>query len=61
MSRVFINYRRGDTSTNASRLCECCRRYGPDQVFMDVDAIEPGVPWRQAIDSAWDRRTSSSR
>ena len=53
MSRIFINYRRDDTSTNASRLYEwLAERYGDDQVFMDVDAIEPGVRWREAIDRA---------
>jgi len=53
MSRIFINYRRGDAATNASRLCEwLVDRYGEDQVFMDVDTIEPGRPWREAIDLA---------
>jgi hypothetical protein len=53
MSRIFINYRRGDAATNASRLCEwLADRYGEDQVFMDVDTIEPGRPWREAIDLA---------
>ena len=53
MARIFINYRRGDTSSNASRLCEWLgERYGEDQVFMDVDAIEPGLDWARAIESA---------
>ena len=53
VARIFINYRRGDTSTNASRLCEWLgERYGEDQVFMDVDAIEPGLDWARAIESA---------
>jgi hypothetical protein len=53
VSRIFINYRRDDTSTNASRLYEwLAERYGEDQVFMDVDAIEPGMRWREAIDRA---------
>jgi TIR domain len=53
MARIFINYRRGDTSTNASRLCEWLgERYGEDQVFMDVDTIEPGLDWARAIESA---------
>jgi len=50
---IFINYRRGDTSSNASRLYEWLgERYGEDQVFMDVDAIEPGLDWARAIESA---------
>jgi hypothetical protein len=53
MTLIFINYRRGDTSTTASRLCEwLAGRYGDDQVFMDVEAIVPGRPWREAIDRA---------
>jgi hypothetical protein len=53
VARIFINYRRGDTTTNASRLCEWLgERYGEDQVFMDVDAIEPGLDWARAIENA---------
>src|SRR5437588_1648941 len=53
MSRIFINYRRGDTATSASRLYEwLSERYGDEQVFMDVDTIEPGLDWAEAIDSA---------
>lgn len=53
MTRIFINYRRGDTKDTASRLCEwLAGRYGDDQVFMDVDDIAPGRPWREAIDRA---------
>jgi TIR domain len=53
VSRIFINYRRGDTSQNASRLYEwLSERYGEEQVFMDVDAIEPGLDWAEAIDKA---------
>jgi len=53
VSRIFINYRREDTSNSASRLYEwLSERYGEDQVFMDVDAIEPGLDWAKAIDSA---------
>ena len=53
MPRIFINYRRGDTKDTASRLCEwLAGRYGDHQVFMDVDDIAPGRPWREAIDRA---------
>ena len=53
MSRIFINYRREDTAPNASRIYEwLAERYGDDQVFMDVDTIEPGLDWMQAIDRA---------
>lgn len=53
MSRIFINYRREDTAPNASRIYEwLAERYGDEQVFMDVDTIEPGLDWMQAIDRA---------
>jgi TIR domain-containing protein len=53
VARIFINYRREDASSHASRLCEWLgERYGEDQVFMDVDAIEPGLDWARAIESA---------
>jgi len=53
VSRIFINYRREDTSASASRIYEwLSEKYGDDQVFMDVDAIEPGLDWMQAIDQA---------
>lgn len=53
MTRIFINYRRDDTSTTASQLYEwLAAHYGDDQVFMDVDTIVPGRPWREAIDRA---------
>lgn len=53
MSRVFINYRREDTSSQASRLYEWLEaRYGGESVFKDVDTIEPGLDWREAIDRA---------
>jgi hypothetical protein len=53
VSRIFINYRREDTAPNASRIYEwLSERYGDNQVFMDVDTIEPGLDWMQAIDRA---------
>ncbi len=53
VSRIFINYRRSDASANASRLYEwLSERYGDEQVFMDVDAIEPGLDWAEAIERA---------
>lgn len=53
MTRIFINYRRQDTFNSTSRIYEwLSERYGEDQVFMDVDAIEPGLDWREAIEKA---------
>jgi hypothetical protein len=53
VSRIFITYRREDTSSQAGRLYDWLgEHYGRDAVFKDVDSIEPGRPWRRAIDSA---------
>jgi TIR domain len=53
MSRIFITYRREDTSSQAGRLYDWLGdHYGSDAVFKDVDSIDPGRPWRRAIDDA---------
>jgi TIR domain len=53
VSRIFITYRREDASAQAGRLYDWLGdHYGRDAVFKDVDSIDPGRPWRQAIDSA---------
>jgi TIR domain len=49
--RIVISYRRQDTPGGAGRLRESLAdRFGRDNVFLDIDAIPPGVPWRQAIE-----------
>jgi hypothetical protein len=49
-SRIFISYRRGDTSGEAhairERLVQC---YGRHRVFMDTDSIEPGANFVERI------------
>jgi TIR domain-containing protein len=53
MSRIFITYRREDASSQAGRLYDWLEEhYGKDAVFKDVDSIDPGRPWRRAIDDA---------
>jgi TIR domain len=53
--RLFISYRRQDTSPYARLLREeLTRRLGQDQVFMDVDSIEIGVDFAEAIERAID-------
>jgi hypothetical protein len=49
--RVFINYRRGDSSGYAGRLYDALTGR-PDgwNVFMDIDTIEPGVDFTEVID-----------
>jgi hypothetical protein len=50
---VFISYRRRDTAAYARLLREeLGRRLGAGQVFMDVDSIEVGVDFAEAIDRA---------
>jgi hypothetical protein len=50
MSGIFLSYRRQDASGWAGRLYEhLAREWGPDHVFMDIDAIAPGEDFRVAI------------
>jgi hypothetical protein len=49
--RVFISYRRGDTTIYAGRLFDgLSAALGDDQVFMDLDAIEPGADFVEHIE-----------
>src|SRR5262245_2005116 len=51
MARIFISYRREDSSAAAGRLHDRLREYyGRDNVFMDVDSIEPGLDFVEAIE-----------
>jgi YVTN family beta-propeller protein len=51
--RVFINYRRADTSAYAGRLADSLiARFGADSVFMDIDTIPLGADFRDVIDEA---------
>ena len=51
--RVFVNYRREDTRHVAGRLRDLVvTRFGDGSVFVDVESIEPGVDYVQAIDGA---------
>lgn len=53
MSRIFITYRREDTSSQAGRVYDWLGdHYGREAVFKDIDSIDPGRPWRRAIDTA---------
>ncbi|HEX8054476.1 MAG TPA: FHA domain-containing protein [Thermoleophilaceae bacterium] len=49
--RIFISYRRGATTIYAGRLHDSlCMRLGDEEVFMDVDAIEPGADFVDHIE-----------
>ena len=52
-SRIFINYRREDTSGESGRLFDhLVDRYGASRVFRDIDRSIPGAPFPDAVDSA---------
>jgi TIR domain len=51
--RVFISYRREESSGLAGRLYDrLAARFGDDQVFMDVDTIDLGVDFADVITQA---------
>lgn len=51
MSGVFISYRREDAASSAGRLFDhLAGRLGRQNVFMDVDAMEPGVDFHEVLD-----------
>lgn len=57
--RIFLNYRREDTAGHAGRLWDALREgvgdqpgFEVDQIFMDIDTIDPGVDFREAIRKA---------
>ncbi len=53
MKGIFISYRREDTAGYAGRLYDRLAAYfGPDRVFMDVEGIEPGVDFVDALERA---------
>jgi hypothetical protein len=50
---IFISYRRQESSHLAGRLYDrLVNRFGEDQVFIDVDTIEPGVDFAEEISRA---------
>ena len=49
-TKLFINYRREDTRHAAGRLYDrLIQHFGEDQVFMDIDQIEPGEDFVEVI------------
>jgi formylglycine-generating enzyme required for sulfatase activity len=50
MTRIFISYRRQDTTQIAGKLFDrLAERFGRDSVFMDIDAIPPGVDFVEVL------------
>ena len=51
--RIFIAYRRDDSQGFARSIHDrLAQHFGPDAVFRDINDIEPGRPWEEAIDEA---------
>src|SRR6266849_9844494 len=50
--RVFISYRREDAADAAGRLYDSLTDHFRDQVFMDIDTIEPGVDFIDVVNQA---------
>ena len=50
MARVFLSYRRDDTAAYAGRLYDrLVAHFGPNQVFIDIDQVEPGEDFVEVI------------
>ena len=50
MRGIVICYRRDDTIAYAGRLHDrLATHFGPEHVFMDIDALEPGVDFLEAL------------
>ena len=53
MDGIFISYRRDDSAGYAGRLYDrLAAHFGPRRVFMDVEGIEPGLDFVDAIEEA---------
>lgn len=53
MSKIFISYRRDDSAGYAHAIhSQLVQHFSKDQVFMDVDTVEPGVDFVHAIQKA---------
>ena len=53
MPRIFISYRRDDTAYPAGWLFDRLEaRFGEDQIFKDVDSIDPGEDFAERITTA---------
>ncbi len=51
--KIFISYRRDDSAGYAGRLFEhLTAHFGTQNVFMDIDTIEPGEDFRKVIQNA---------
>jgi hypothetical protein len=51
-SNIFINYRREDSAGHAGRLFDALNAHFAGRLFMDIDTLEPGVDFVEAIEQA---------
>lgn len=50
---IFISYRRDDTAGYTRAICDHLEeRFSKDRIFMDVDSIDPGLPFDEVISAA---------
>ena len=55
-SKIFINYRREDTSGYAGRIFDSLsKEFGEDNIFIDVTKINTGTDYTEAITQALDK------
>ncbi len=53
MSGIFISYRRQDSQGSAGRLADTLKaQFAQSQIFRDIETIEPGVDFVEAIERA---------
>lgn len=53
MASVFLNYRRQDSSGYAGRIFDrLVAKFGKEQIFRDIDRIEPGLDFTEVIDQS---------
>jgi hypothetical protein len=53
VAKIFVSYRRDDASSEAGRITDWLdRHFGEDEVFMDINALEPGVDFVEGIEQA---------
>ena len=51
--KIFISYRRDDSAGYAGRLFDyLSAHFGANNIFMDIDTIEPGEDFRKVISRA---------
>jgi hypothetical protein len=59
MPKIFISYRRDDSGGWAGRLYDrLSQQFGRDNIFMDINTIEPGLDFVEVIQEAVTSRVS---